>query len=210
MPNSKQIEDQTYLSHNVRRVPIIRSISTTPDQVIRPMSPLCGSSSLGSQRNSCLDLLDNNSSIDLPSSSRTLYSGPSRLSHKSAIDQYSSSSGYDSSSSSLFHFSGANPNRRSQSAHNYLFMDTNGKDSTKGDVHSRALLRDDNSYSERYSYSEKSLKDEMVRNLDKLEKRISFFREVASELLDEKDKLHDALAKINSFCSTSTLPEGNT
>lgn len=62
--------------------------------------------------------------------------------------------------------------------------------------------------SNRYSFQEPSAKDTVVDILDKIDKRIVFFRQVAFELLDERNKLDDALKQILGSEKLHSLSEG--
>ena len=213
IPNSKKIENETLACHNVRRVPVIRSISTTADAQ-RPMSPVCGSTMNG-QHHGSLDRIDNFSSLDLPSSlpmSNCFNYKPTLT----PVDHCSISSGYDSnSSSSLSFLSGSSTNRRnSQSAHRYLLSnypiesidDKINNDRPHGTTHDALLT---GFRPKRQSLCDKSIKEEVIQTLDRIEKRIAFLREVAVELSEEKLKLLDALTQVNNCCSLNPFTEGN-
>lgn len=60
----------------------------------------------------------------------------------------------------------------------------------------------------RHSFNETTLKENVLRTLDQVEKRIDFYREIAFELSEEKSKLLDALHKISNSSSLNTFTEG--
>lgn len=49
-----------------------------------------------------------------------------------------------------------------------------------------------------------SSKQDVIKAIDKLDKRITFLREVVLELCEEKNKLYDALAQIDKSCFSTT------
>ncbi|KAI2805364.1 BAG molecular chaperone regulator 2 [Blomia tropicalis] len=192
-----KIEQMDPVCHSVRRVPIFRSVSTTPDVQFHRESPFVTSPIPNSnESNNPLDRLDSFEPFGQLINHRI----PLRMNKRTPIDHHSLSSGYDSnnSSSSLSYMSTPSTIRRIPSLTNFSSYSspfgTTDNNNNNSNNSQREYMR-----SKRYSYSEKCIKDELIRSIDRLEKRVSFFREVASELLQEKDKLLEALSQFDHY-----------